>query len=349
MHGWRWAWVCAWGLGCAWSLACAQTKSAEADLALALRQANADELARTIDVLAQKGTGRDPFEVVFYRGLLELRRERLEQSLALFSTIPHPSAYYYDARNNMGAIYARQGKLDLAKSVMEEALQAHPGLATLHKNLSNLRAHMANKSYASALQILDPAKADRPTLVMLTGPLAREQNKLAGLAPEKPPLAAPAPAPAPAPASAPVVAASPAAPKAPEASAPAPVKPDNAEWAAAEAAAKTALLAWRAAWEGKDLERYFQAYAKDYSPADGKSRSTWMKDRQDRIASKGSIRIRLDKIEAQALSAQQVRLRFRQHYDSDRFKSSSTKVIEMRWVDQEWRITLERTAEGGGR
>lgn len=351
---WRWCWTLLLLSATVGSQALANGNPPETELAQALRQNNLDELTRSVDALALKSQGREGAEVAFYRGLLEMRRDRLEQALTLFGSVAPSSSYYFDARNNMGAIYARQGKLELAKTVMEEALQSHPGISVLSRNLSNLRAHMASKSYATALQMLDPPKADRPNLVVLTGGLAREQNKtLLALAPDKattpaPPVAAstppsPTPPPPPPPPSSTKAAEPLPAPALQSTTGPA------SELSAAATGAKTALLAWRAAWESKDLERYFQAYAKDYSPSDGKSRSSWMRDRENRITSKGNIKVRLEKIEVQALSAQHVQVRFRQHYDSDRFKSVSSKLVEMKWLDQAWRITLERNTEGATR
>lgn len=295
----------------AWS---APSPNTEAELAQALRRNNVEDLARSVEALASKHSGRDASETTFYRAMLELRRDRLDAALSLFASIPSSSAYFFDARNNMGAIFVRQGKLDLAKATLEEALQTQPALAMLHRNLGNLRAHMASKRYAAALQMLETPSAERLQLVLLTGPLARASEPT-------PPGATAEPV--------------------------APAAKEEAPTTATASAAQAALLAWRAAWEGKDLERYFGAYAQDYSPNDGKSRGAWLKDRQDRITSKGNIRIRLEEIEVQVLSTQHVRMRFRQHYDSDRFKSSSRKIMEMKWLDQQWRITLERTAEGG--
>lgn len=317
------------------------------DLAAALRSERPEDLSRVIDAMAKDGGARDAQELVFYRGLLELRRDRLDTALALFSAVPATSAYFLDARNNMASILARQGQAEQARGVLEGALQANASLAVLSRNLNNLKAHLANRSQAAALQTMEGAKPpEAPVLVLLSGALARAATPAAPATP----AAAPAATPDKTPAASAAAATAPAAPSAQ------PVKSAQSAQAAAKvaepeaaiAAAREALMAWRSAWESKDIDRYLKAYADDFVPGEGRSREAWQQDRRDRILSKGNIRVRLDRIDAEATGKGGVRFRFRQHYDSDRFKSSSNKVVEMALRGGNWRITLERAAADGG-
>lgn len=346
----------------------------------ALRTNNPEALKEVLKKISlAKG---DVFELSFYKGLLNLKREQWEAALGSFSVIPSSSSYYLAARNNMATIYASQGQLAQAKSTLEEALKAQQPLELMYKNLNNLKTHIASKNYASALQILE-GNTKLSLLVSTNGlsaltPKAPADSVIA--AASKPPEAATRPAPTtapppPAPATAPATGAvattpAPTAPppvtapaaqpvptppaaersaeKAPAAKPPAPatVSGEDAELAKA---ATQALQNWAQAWEKKDMDRYFGSYVSGFTPPDGKTNAQWVKDRQARILSKGNIKIQISQIESTPLSKTSVRLRYKQNYQADQLKVSSVKTVEMKLVDQRWLITSERASGSDGK
>jgi len=120
----------------------------------------------------------------------------------------------------------------------------------------------------------------------------------------------------------------------------------NTEEAELIQAATQALQLWAQAWEKKDMDRYLKSYVPGFTPNDGKSHAEWVKDRQDRILSKGQIKIQISQVDAKLVNKNTIKLRYRQNYQSDKLKVSSVKVIEMKWQDQRWLITSERSAGG---
>lgn len=112
---------------------------------------------------------------------------------------------------------------------------------------------------------------------------------------------------------------------------------------AIQRSAKFALEEWSKAWEKKDVDAYLGAYAQDFVPNDGKTRSQWASERKSRILNKGQINIQLSQIDVKAVSAQTVKIRFRQNYRSDKLSVSSIKTIEMKKVGDRWLITSERS------
>jgi murein L,D-transpeptidase YafK len=130
-----------------------------------------------------------------------------------------------------------------------------------------------------------------------------------------------------------------------------PAPPERAPAASAEEAELTqaatqALQMWAQAWEKKDMDRYVKSYVPGFTPSDGKSHAEWVKDRQDRILSKGQIKIQISQVEATLVNKNTIKLRYRQNYQSDKLKVSSVKLIEMKLQDQRWLITKERSAGG---
>ena len=360
--------------------ALANSPPSMAEVESALRTNNTEQLNDLLKRLSQaKG---DVFELNFHKGLIQLKREQYDAAMAHFSVIPSSSPYYLAARNNIATIYAAQGKLNDAKATLEQALKSNQPLELMYNNLNNLKTHLASKNYASALQLLEPAKNNKLSLVVSTNGLAQYSPKVVAAAPA--PTAAPvataptttgttgttgttsaattegaAKATDPVPPKTPVAAATPSA--APAATAPnakerasdskpasPPEKPPAASAEEAELiqAATQALQMWAQAWEKKDMDRYVKSYVPGFTPSDGKSHAEWLKDRQDRILSKGQIKIQISQVEAKLVNKNTIKLRYRQNYQSDKLKVSSVKLIEMKLQDQRWLITKERSAGG---
>ena len=351
--------------------ALANSPPSMAEVEAALRTNNTEQLNDLLKRLSQaKG---DVFELNFHKGLIQLKREQYDPAIAHFSIIPSSSPYYLAARNNIATIYAAQGKLNEAKATLEQALKSNQPLELMYNNLNNLKTHLASKNYASALQLLDPAKNNKLSLVVSTNGLAQYSPKVVAAAPAPTAAAPVAPttstaAPA---ATAPSATSTATAEGSAKATEPVPPKTTvaaanskerageskptaptekasaaSAEEAELTQAATQALQMWAQAWEKKDMDRYVKSYVPGFTPSDGKSHAEWVKDRQDRILSKGQIKIQISQVEATLVNKNTIKLRYRQNYQSDKLKVSSVKLIEMKLQDQRWLITKERSAGG---
>ncbi len=332
----------------------------EADRDRILRSDNPQEIDIYLKELQHPGSLN--YEANFLAGLLHLKRDRLDAAVAAFSTITPASTLYLDARNNIAAIYAAQGKLELAKKTLDEVIKTNKSLEVVYKNLNNLKFHLASKNLSSALQTLDAGKSPKPSLTVLTGATSvKTENQLRASATESikvasaqsepvtsksGPAANTAPTMPAAVSSPPTSAPSkPAKSQAPPVSVPADatasLSPSSNE--AIQRSAKFALEEWSKAWEKKDVDAYLGAYAQDFVPNDGKTRSQWASERKSRILNKGQINIQLSQIDVKAVSAQTVKIRFRQNYRSDKLSVSSIKTIEMKKIGDRWLITSERS------
>ena len=335
-----------------------KAKPETAELEKILKTNNAQEVDRLLKEIQK--SGKSVFESDFFRGLIFLKREHYDSALASFSLVPVTSPYYLDARNNIAIIYAAQGKLTLAKSTLEDALKSNRSAEIVYKNLSDLKYFLANKSYSSALQILEVGKNSKPSLVVSTGGVLAKPDKSGTQLAEAPKSPAPEDV-SRASTKAPVVASSkpetvippgPVALPKTEKQAPtvapataAKVSPANPgpDAVSAQAAIK-ALQEWASAWEKKDMENYLGAYAEDFQPPDGKTLAQWRQDRKNRILPKNRIKVQLSQIEAKQLTPTTVRLKFYQKYRSDQLEASSHKTVDMKLSNQRWLITRERTS-----
>ncbi|WP_295524162.1 tetratricopeptide repeat protein [uncultured Pseudacidovorax sp.] len=266
---------------------------------------------------------------------------------------------YATAYENLGDVYAR-----LASEAYGKALQLDKGNAAVQPKLAVIRtlfttpsaALLAGKGgttvakapvpapapAATAPAVVakappaPPAPAPAPTVVA-KAPEPAPAPPPPAPAPAKPPVTTPAPAPAvvPTPAPAPAPAAAPA-PK-PAEPAPAP-KPDASSVAQAEVS--SAVSAWASAWSKQDMDGYLAAYAPNFDPADGASRSAWEKERRARIVSKNNITVQVEGLNVD-VQGDKATAKFRQRYRSDRLNVSSRKTLEMQRVHGKWRIVKE--------
>jgi Flp pilus assembly protein TadD len=144
------------------------------DVNTLLRQGKAAEaLAKADAYIAAKP--RDP-QMRFLRGVILTEQGKQAEAVTAFTQLTQDFPELPEPYNNLAALKAASGDYDGAKAALDQALRAHPGMATAHENLGDVQVMLALRAYARALQ-LDPANTSLPaklTLVrQLLRPLAR--------------------------------------------------------------------------------------------------------------------------------------------------------------------------------
>lgn len=81
---------------------------------------------------------------------------RLPEAEAAFAALTQEFPELPEPYNNLAVVRAAQGKLDQARTALEDAIRAVPGYALAHENLGDIHAQLAARSYRNALK-LDPA------------------------------------------------------------------------------------------------------------------------------------------------------------------------------------------------
>ena len=105
--------------------------------------------------------------------------------------------------------------------------------------------------------------------------------------------------------------------------------------------ALNALETWRKAWENKDMAGYLAAYVTHYR-GDSASREAWVQHRESRIQKPGAIQVDIRDAEVQPVTNNQVKLLFRQNYQSDGYHANSLKSLLMVLEKGKWLIKEER-------
>lgn len=255
----------------------------------------------------------------FSRGLALVKLNRTNEAIKAFADLTRDYPQLPEPYNNLAVIYAQQGDYEKARDALEAALATHPSYATAHENLGDIYAALAGAAYNRAL-LLDQSNQGVRNKLSLISQLDHS------------PIGAPGKAPA---AAKPVVT---------EKQPPAPAAQPQAEAtldADTSTAVSSALVVWSRAWSNKDLPVYFAAYADDFTPEGGISRTAWQAQRKERILKPARIKVEARDAQFVRASDGRVRVNFTQQYESDTFTDSVTKVIEMKLVNGAWKIVRE--------
>jgi ketosteroid isomerase-like protein len=102
------------------------------------------------------------------------------------------------------------------------------------------------------------------------------------------------------------------------------------------------IEAWRRAWQARDVAGYLAAYSASFMPSDGTSRDAWQTARQKKLASGGTIEIRINDQQIERIDAQQFKVSFLQDYTSGTYRETGRrKSLLMTQDGREWKITRE--------
>jgi tetratricopeptide (TPR) repeat protein len=89
----------------------------------------------------------------FLKGLILTEQNKRSDAIQVFIGLTQDFPELPEPYNNLAVLYAAQGQYDKARSLLESAINAHPGYATAHENLGDIYARMAGESYGKALKL----------------------------------------------------------------------------------------------------------------------------------------------------------------------------------------------------
>ncbi len=128
----------------------------------------------------------------------------------------------------------------------------------------------------------------------------------------------------------------------PDASTPNAAEPESALLPGIDRSARLALENWRKAWERQDLAGYLAAYVADFK-GDSPSREAWINQRESRLQKPVGPDISLSDLTVLRETDQQLRLQFRQDYQSQGYRDLTLKSLLMVLDHGRWLIQQEGT------
>jgi tetratricopeptide (TPR) repeat protein len=319
----------------------------------------AEAMSRVDQFLATKP--KDP-QMRFIKGVIQRDTGKANEAIATFTKLTEDYPELPEPYNNLAVLYASQSQFEKARKSLESAISTNPSYATAHENLGDIYARMASQAYNNALQLDKSNPAVPPKLALIkeifnagvarvnvataSSPVSGTPASPAPAAPppvKQPPTVAAAPIPVP-PVAPPVPKPAPTPVSQAPVSPPIPTTPPPAAPPASEGAAvadvEAAVAAWARAWSARDVKAYLAAYGKDFDPPGSMGRKAWEEERQQRISSKASITVKVEKLNVNVNGTRAV-AKFLQDYKAGGLAVSSHKTLDFSKVGDRWQIVKE--------
>ncbi|AWN17458.1 tetratricopeptide repeat protein [Salinisphaera sp. LB1] len=224
--------------------------------------------------------------------------------------------------NNLGVLYARQGRLDKARDALAHAVAAAPDYAVADENLGDVYVALASAAYRHAQQQGASAEA-----------MTRRRRALARLVPALPSPAQPTAV------SAKPSAATPADAAAASGSSHGAAK--NPASGPPRQAIDQVLSHWANAWSQQDVSAYLAAYSDDYQPQGKISRAQWIRQQRARVTQPKSVHVSVSDVRVTAQSSNRAQATFQEHYRAAGNERDATRHMVFVREDGAWRIRQE--------
>ncbi|HEY8354916.1 MAG TPA: tetratricopeptide repeat protein [Methylophilaceae bacterium] len=108
-----------------------------------------------------------------------------------------------------------------------------------------------------------------------------------------------------------------------------------------DAALRSRVNAWRQAWAEKRIDDYFDFYATGFTGGFD-SHDAWRKQRRERINAARDLRIEISDMDVQRPDDERATVSFTQRYRTATYRDEGRKTLQLRKIDNEWRITDEQ-------
>ena len=102
-----------------------------------------------------------------------------------------------------------------------------------------------------------------------------------------------------------------------------------------------------AAWSAKSFSLYAGFYAPSFEPADGSSRASWAKQREQRLATPKRVQVEVRNLKLKEASSDMLLAEFEQHYSSDSYSDVTLKTLTWVKVGGQWLIQRETARPAG--
>ena len=107
------------------------------------------------------------------------------------------------------------------------------------------------------------------------------------------------------------------------------------------------VTAWAAAWSAKSFSLYAGFYAPSFEPADGSSRASWAKQREQRLAAPKRVQVEVRNLKLKEVGSDMLLAEFEQHYSSDSYSDVTLKSLTWVKAGGQWLIQRETARPAG--
>lgn len=234
-------------------------------------------------------------------GILLSKKGENQRAITSFEAIIKEFPSEPEAYNNLAVIHASKGEYLLAENNLSKALETNKSYQTTYQNLRNIYSLKAGLAYSKALK---NHKKSNGISLSYTVPVTRAKEAIK-LEPAK--------------------------------------QEKNIQVAKTNVdtnKVRERLQNWALAWSNKDIKGYLDAFSDDYSPTNWQRRN-WINQRKQRITSPKYIKVTLSNMEIEVINDNIAIAHFVQDYQSDNYHDKEIKLMVLRKIKQQWKITEE--------
>ena len=157
-----------------WGAALPARASEASDINQMFRAGQQKEALGRLDVLLANPKATP--DLRFLKGLLLVELRRTSEAITVFQNLTEEYPELPEPYNNLAVLYAASGEFDKARSALEGAIRANPGMAVAYQNLGDVYAQLARQSYQKALK-LDPGISGVPARLSVLRELTESLNR----------------------------------------------------------------------------------------------------------------------------------------------------------------------------
>lgn len=248
----------------------------------------------------------EDFHAWFVLGMTQAKLQHLDDAIISFNKVIQLQPTLAEPHNNLAVIFNLKGDLRAAVKQLEASLDLNPDYVVAHENIGDLYVKLAAQSYKKALANGESGdlRARYERLLYLRGD---DSESAAPITTQQPTEA---------------------------------VAPPKAESVQQQITA--AIKVWQKAWSNKDVDGYFNAYAKDFDPGEKFATvSDWRRYKRWAISKKRYIKISIDGLKIKPLTENLVKATFNQHFRSNNYSSDDRKEVVFKRTANGWKLINE--------
>jgi Flp pilus assembly protein TadD len=126
-----------------WGAALPARASEASDINQMFRAGQQKEALARLDVLLANPKATP--DLRFLKGLLLVDLRRTSEAITVFQNLTEEYPELPEPYNNLAVLYAASGEFDKARSALEGAIRANPGMAVTYQNLGDVYAQLARQ------------------------------------------------------------------------------------------------------------------------------------------------------------------------------------------------------------
>lgn len=264
----------------------------------------------------------DNAEARFLKGVALQALNRNDEAIEVYSALAQDFPELPEPYNNLAVLFAEKSEFDKAEDALRAAIKTNKSYSTAYENLGDIYAQRASIAYNDALN-LSPANRDavKVKLSMIDNILLPPEARNAMPAQIKNPVSTVSTA----------------------ANTTTSTNPANssAAFTTPTAEVRTAVLTWAEDWSSRNIEAYLSHYAPSFKASNGSSRKSWAKYRAQRLKAPSFVIVNISQLQSRTNSDGSVTTIFVQDYQSDGYKDTVKKTLELVNVQGTWKIQSE--------